>query len=157
HMRKIDGLAAKRLSRLGCACLSVLVTFWGAVAPAALAVSENGRPWQDLQKDGTEAFDQARYGDAERILNQAVIRGAAFGENDLRFAASLGLLGRLLSVRGRFSEAEPLLEEELHAKEQALGEGSIDLIPSMRSMIEFYLAHGTAKKADPLTWEVLAI
>src|SRR5262249_24556676 len=81
---------------------------------------------------------------------------ASFGEGDLRFAKSLGELGRLYTIRGRFAEAEPMLEEELHNKELAMDKPNGEIIPSMGSMITFYLDHGTASKADPLIERMLS-
>jgi tetratricopeptide (TPR) repeat protein len=136
--------------------LAASVSFF-FTSPLSVAASDEvpKGSWAELQKQGTEALDTGRYGDAERLLKQSVITGAGFGENDLRFAKSLGELGRLLSVRGRFAEAEPLLEESLHVKELAIGEDNPDIIPDMASMINFYLSHGTASKADPVAEKIL--
>lgn len=154
-------LSVKRQSLLGhmrlpamlCAFISSMAPWYGAIAAGA----ESSSNWEQLQKTGAEDFYRGRYGDAERLLKQAVIKGAAFGESDLRLAESYGELGRLLTVRGRFTEAEPLLEEELHTKELALGQGNGEIIPALGSLIQFYLAYGTANKADPLTEQVLAL
>jgi tetratricopeptide (TPR) repeat protein len=121
------------------------------------AVAQQGPTWEQFQKAGSDAFYAARYGDAERLLQQAVAKGALFGESDLRFAKSLGELGRLYTVRGRFGEAQALLEAELHVKEVALGKENTAIIPDMGSMIQFYLAYGSASDADPLTEQVLAL
>ncbi len=140
-----------------------LLVVWAALLLCSLVPSPamaDPRPqmtWDQLQKAGAEAFYTARYGDAERLLKQAVIKGAAFGESDLRFGKSLGELGRLYTVRGRFDEAEPLLEEELHVQELAIGPNNGDLIPELGSMIQFELAYGTAEKADPLAEQVLSL
>ena len=122
----------------------------GVAAPSSAS-------WEQLQKAGSDSFYNARYGDAERQLKQAVIKGASFGEGDLRFAQSLGELGRLYTVRGRFSDAEPLLEEEYHAKLTSYGDGNPQIIPAMGSLIKFYLAYGTAIKAPPITEDLLTV
>lgn len=124
---------------------------------AVQAAPDASKSWDQLQKAGAEAFFTSNYGEAERLLKQAVIKGASFGESDLRFAKSLGELGRLYTVRGRFTEAEPMLEEELRVKENAIGKDNIEIIPSIGSLIHFYLSHGTASKADPLTEHVLEL
>ncbi|HEY9715726.1 MAG TPA: tetratricopeptide repeat protein, partial [Chroococcales cyanobacterium] len=129
----------------------LIVALPAGAAPAA----ENDQPWEKLQKDGTEDIDTGRYGDAERVLRLAVIKGGNFGEKDLRFAKSLGELGRLYTIRGRFAEAEPLLEEELYVKEQAMNAETGEIIPSMGSLVSFYLEHGTASKAEPLAEKLL--
>lgn len=66
-------------------------------------------------KDASEALRNGRYGDAERLYRKAIILAGRFGESDKRYGKAFGDLGRLLTMRARFDEAEPLLEEELHS------------------------------------------
>jgi tetratricopeptide (TPR) repeat protein len=110
----------------------------------------------DLQKRGTEALDANRYWLAEPLLKQAVMESEKLGFNHPYLAKSLGELGRYYSVRGRFSEAEPFLERELAVKETMLDKDGGQTIEAMGSLIKFYLAYGTASKADPLGADVLA-
>lgn len=113
------------------------------------------KTWEQIQKHGAEAFRVCEYGKAERLLKDAVALERKLDDPDIRFAASPGDLGRLLTVRGRFKEAEPYLEEEVYLKEVALGTGSGDLIQPMGELITFYLKHGTRSKADPMTERVI--
>ncbi|PWT97657.1 MAG: hypothetical protein C5B53_07770 [Candidatus Melainabacteria bacterium] len=127
-----------------------------AVFASVPATGDPAKHWEQLQRDGTTALDSNEYWKAEPMLKQAVIQAGAFGENDVRLAKSLGTLGRLYTIRGRFSEAEPLLEEELCVRERAMGRGNGLIIPAMGSLVKFYLLYGTVSKADPLTEDVLA-
>lgn len=113
------------------------------------------KTWEQIQKHGAEAFRVCEYGKAERLLKDAVALERKLDDPDIRFAASPGELGRLLTVRGRFKEAEPYLEEEVYLKEVALGTGSGDLIQPMGELITFYLKHGTRSKANPMTERVI--
>jgi tetratricopeptide (TPR) repeat protein len=143
---------------LGSLFLATSTAFSGyMLPPLALAALPTDNGWEQTQKAGTLALDRNEYWIAEPTLKNAVIKAGAFGDNDMRLAKSLGELGRLYTVRGRFSEAEPYLEEELCVKEKALGLDSPQLIPAMASMIRFYLLHDKASKAEPLTEEVLSI
>jgi tetratricopeptide (TPR) repeat protein len=126
-------------------------------SPFALAASKPENSWDETIKSGSLALDRNEYWIAEPLLKNAVIQAGAFGEADMRLAKSLGELGRLYAVRGRFSEAEPYLEEELCIKEKALGLNSPQLIPAMASMVRFYLLHDKTSKAEPLTEEILSI
>jgi tetratricopeptide (TPR) repeat protein len=126
-------------------------------ASNVLAEAGSAMTWDQTQKAGSEALDRNLYGVAEPLLKQAVIKGASFGEADLRLAKSLDELGRLYTVRGRFADAEPLLEEALHVKQMAIGKNSGDIIPAMSSLVQFYLAHGTASKAEPLTEDIILL
>jgi len=143
-------------------------SFWHGATPLALATmaacfysmsaaAADSRTWEQLEKAGEDQFFNAEYGDAERSLKQAVITGAALGEHDMRFAKSLGELGHLYTVRGRFSEAEPLLEEEFHIKQAVMGANNINILPDMGAMIHFYLSHGTVSKAEPMTEALIAL
>jgi len=136
----------------------VIYTFAALLCSSPAVRAADAQPpqkWDLLEKNGEQAFFNAEYGDAERLLKQAVIKGAAFGENDLRFAKSLGQLGKLYTVRGRFSDAEPLLEEEFHIKQTVAGPNNIQILPDMGTLIHFYLSHGTAAKAEPMTEDLL--
>ncbi len=122
----------------------------------ALKSSASGDSWDQLESNGEKAAYNCEYGDAERFLKEAVEKARNFPAGDLRLAKSSGELGRLLAIRGRFSEAEPLLEEELAVKTVASGAEDEHLIPAMSSMVRFYLLHGTAAKANPLAEKILS-
>ncbi len=122
----------------------------------ALKPSASCDSWDQLESKGEKAAYNCEYGDAERFLKEAVETARNFPAGDLRLAKSSGELGRLLAIRGRFSEAEPLLEEELAVKTVASGAEDEHLIPAMSSMVRFYLLHGTAAKANPLTEKILS-
>lgn len=115
------------------------------------------RDWAKMLHDGTEALDSNKYWIAEPLLKQAAVQAGAFGYEDVRLAKSLGELGRLYTIRGRFDVAEPYLEEELAAREQALGPANADSIKNRGALIRFYLLHGTTSKAEPATEELLEI
>lgn len=146
------------LSKLLQSMVPVVILSTICCVSPAFAGSDKNAPdsWEQVQKAGTEAIDSGRYGDAERILKQAVIKSVVFGEGDLRYARSLDELGRLYTIRGRFREAEPLLEEALHAKELTLDKETGEIIPALGSVISFYLNHGTASKAPALAEKLLA-
>lgn len=132
--------------------ISVCQPSWSAAADRSAAQNS----WAETLKSGSDAVDAGEYWKAEPLLKQAVIKAASFGENDLRLAKSLGELGRLNRIRCRFPEAEAYLEQELDIKRATLSKEGAELIPSMGSLVRFYLLHGAATKADPLTEEILA-
>lgn len=135
--------------------LAVVLFDPGYSMPApAISVPDDVKQWESIQAQGTRAFEASEYGKAERLLTEALIRARALGADDLKFAKSAGELGRLLTVRARFSEAEMYLEEEYRIKLHVLGL-SVQLIPAMGSLIKFYLTYGNASKADGLTEDML--
>ncbi len=121
----------------------------------AQAFSESLDSWEQVQNRAATALQFSEYGTAERLFKEAVSKARAFGPGDLRLAKSEGDLGRLLTIRGRFSEAEPVLEEALRVKEVAIGNDGGALIPAMGTLVRFYLTGGTASKADPLADKML--
>jgi tetratricopeptide (TPR) repeat protein len=133
----------------------VALSSCAGILPAS-AVSDREKTWDQTERNGITALDSNEYWKAEPLLKQAVIQAGTFGGEDMRLANSLGELGRLYTVRGRFAEAEPYLEEELYVKEKSLGRWNGLIIPAMGKLIRFYLLHGTISKADPLTEDVLA-
>ncbi len=142
-----------RLAKLQVAfCLSAFLLS----SELAFAADSNQDKWQKIYTTGKESLRLAEYGKAERQLNQAVILSASFGEGDKRFADSLGSYGEYLTIRGRFGEAEPILEEELHARELCTDTTSGAILPSMSSLVGFYINNGTQAKAAPLAERLLA-
>jgi tetratricopeptide (TPR) repeat protein len=134
--------------------LSLYVFSTQAIAGRYIAPKPT-EPYAMIQSAGHEAFENNEFGKSERLLKDAVDRATVFGPDDIRLANSAGELGRLLTVRGRFSEAQPYLEEELYVKQRVIGNAKGQLIPSMASMVKFYLNHGTANKAEALTEDIL--
>ena len=118
--------------------------------------STSAGSWELLESKGEKAAYNCEYGEAERLLKEAVEKARNFPAGDLRLAKSSGELGRLLAIRGRFREAEPLLEEELAVKTVASGAEDEHLIPAMSSLVRFYLQHGSAAKAKPLAEKILS-
>lgn len=124
---------------------------------AAFATSAMEKKWDDELKSGIFALDNNQYWRAEPLLQQAAIDAGSFGFNDCRLAKSLGELGRLYTIRGRFKEAEPYLEEEVQIKRQVLGDENEAVVPAMGELAKFYLNYGSAKKAEDLTDDILSI
>ncbi|HMP50904.1 MAG TPA: tetratricopeptide repeat protein [Candidatus Melainabacteria bacterium] len=131
-------------------------------APAAQApvLSEKQRQelfkdWKKIQDKALKALDLCEYGKAERTLVKAVELARKLGTDDVQIAKSSGELGRLLTIRGRFSEAEPYLEEELSIKDVALADSDGKIIQDMGELVKFYLNYGTESKAVPLTDDIL--
>lgn len=112
--------------------------------------------WTKTFNDGVTALDSNLYGKSEPLLKEAVELSERFGAGDPRGPKSLGELGRLYTIRRRYAEAEPLLEQQLHLTEVQLGKNSGKTVPAVGSLIKFYLMYGTQSKADPLAEELLA-
>lgn len=124
---------------------------------AAFATSDTDKKWDETLKAGVFALDNNQYWRAEPLLKEAAVAAGTFGFTDCRLAKSLGQLGRLYTIRGRFKEAEPYLEEEVQIKREVLGDENEAVVPAMGELAKFYLNYGTAAKAEPLTEDILSI
>ncbi|HEY9679691.1 MAG TPA: tetratricopeptide repeat protein [Drouetiella sp.] len=138
------------------ALLALMLLAGPALSNPTVAIAETPDSWDSLQTRGSQALYLAQYGVAERLLKAAVLKARAFGPGDLRLSKSEDELGKLLTIRGRFSEAEPLLEESLRVKEVAVGNADGQLIPTMGTLVRFYLTGGTKAKAEPLADKMLS-
>lgn len=139
-------------------CLMLILSLGSAAcADAAVEKTELEKNWEKTLKAGVDALDTNKYWIAEPTLKQAVVEAGKFGAEDLRLAKSYSELGRFYTIRGRFADAEPLLEEELYIKQQTLDEEGDQVIPAMGSMIKFYLNYTSKEKAAKLTDEMLQI
>lgn len=126
-----------------------------AVSDASKTSPAEFKSWQKVQRAGSEAFEYCQYGKAERLLKEAVEKARNIGPGDPRIAKSPGDLGRLLTVRARFSEAQPYLEEEFYLKYRAVGNENGEIVSNMEDLIRFYLLYGSVEKAEPLTQDLL--
>jgi tetratricopeptide (TPR) repeat protein len=140
--------------------LSFLVGFTTLGPAGATFYAENEKTeafkhWEIVQKQGAEAFEANEYGKAEKLLREAVEEARKIGPDEIRIARSMGDLGRLLAVRGRFKEAQQLLEEEFYIKDRNISEDVGKLVLDMEDLIRFYLTVGTPSKAKPLTEDLL--
>lgn len=150
---------ARRHNRVVALCLAITACLTAAPANAYFYASENEPPefkhWQITQNAGAAAFEANEFAKAEKILKAATEEARNIGPGDIRIAKSPGDLGRLLTVRGRFKEAQKYLEEEFYFKDRAIGEDVGKMVLDMEELIRFYLTFGTAEKAKPLTEDLL--
>lgn len=141
--------AGKYLSLAACVLLS------SNIPAISSAYFDLEKEWIKTFNEGVTALDSNLYGKSEPLLKEAVDLSARFGAGDPRYPKSLGELGRLYTIRRRYAEAEPLLEQQLHFTEVQLGKNSGKTIPALGQLIKFYIMYGTASKADPLAEELL--
>ncbi len=130
------------------------IIFVGSTVPV-FATAKQQTIWLDLEQQGSAALDANEYWRAEPLLKKALAQATRIQPTDIRLAQTLGELGRLCTIRGRFDEAEAYLEEELSVKRIVWENDKSKLIPTMGSLIRFYLWHGTQDQALPLTAEML--
>ncbi len=148
-MKNIDRRSATRAHMI----MAVLV---GAslfmVQPAKAGETE----WKKYSRQGATAYEQANWGQAERMFKLALKEAEPFGAKDLRLASSLTNLGVLYNFRNQPAKAAPLFERAIAVKQAALGPENPEVIASVGKLCQFYLAHHDTAKADPLAAKLIA-
>ncbi len=76
--------------------------------------------WTDLSRTGYEALTQGNFDKAERLFRDA-IDGCGFEQEDLRLAYCYLVMGRCLSQKGKWAEAEPNYQRALEIYEKVHG------------------------------------
>ena len=113
--------------------------------------------WEKSNAAGVEAYQQGRYGEAEKRWLAALEEAESFGPDDQRLGTSLNNLGVLYQARGKYAEAEPLFKRSLAIREKALGAEHPDVIQSLNNVAGFYYNQGKYAEAEPLYKHLLAI
>ena len=99
--------------------LPLVGILWLLLWPAACSGPETS--WETSNAAGMDAYQQARYGEAEKKWLAALEEAEAFGPDDERLATSLNNLGELYRLQGRYVEADPLHKRSLAIREKVLG------------------------------------
>src|SRR5574337_1170216 len=77
--------------------------------------------WQRYKAAGSEAAQQGRYEEAERLLRAGLDQAGQFGSLDPRLADSLNQLAVLYATQHQYAQAEPLFQRSLGVSVAALG------------------------------------
>ena len=75
--------------------------------------------WVQLYETAQTDIAKTRWAEAESALKSAMPFAEALGRNDLRYAFTMGSLGRVYVAEDRFAEAEPLLLRAIDLLEKA--------------------------------------
>ena len=119
--------------------------------------SAQGTLWRKYMEDGTKAYQQRRYADAEKSFQSALKEAEGFGQEDLRLALTLNNLAFLYQAQGKYAEAEPLYKRSLAIWEKALGPQHLHVATSLNNLALLYKTQGKYAEAEPLYKRSLAI
>ncbi len=101
-----------------------------------VAASAQETRWDSIMADAVKAYQQADYGEAEKLFLAALKEAEKFGEQDPRLATSLNNLALLYQAQGKYAQAEPLYQRALAIREKALGPEH----PKVATVLENYAA-----------------
>ncbi len=138
------------LRRLAGGLLSFLFLF------ATLACQQASR-WDEYLTNGAKAYEQGRYSEAEKWLQDALKEAERFRPNDSRLATTLDDLAEVYRAQGKFAEAAPLYERSMAIREKAVGPEHSDLVGTLNGLADLYRAQGKFAEAEPLYRRSLAV
>ena len=101
--------------------------------------------WQRYMDAGRQAYEQADYAEAEKLLLAALKEAEKLDEQDA-LATSLNNLGALYNTQGKYAEAEPLLKRSLATWEKAVGPEHPDVAMGLQNYAE--LLRKTNREAE---------
>lgn len=112
--------------------------------------------WQDLNRQGEEAFHRGEYHEAESLFGQALARSGGFEPNDLRIAETLNNLGTLYFNLDLYPEAENAIKRALAIRQKA-GADTLLAADSLNDLGMIYLTQGKLNEGKVLVEKALAI
>ena len=112
--------------------------------------------WRLRYETGWEALNQRDYDAAEQWLRASFETARPFPNNDLRKVASVGSLGWLRVVQGRYAAAEPLAEWALTVREKMQGPEHLDVAFELNTLATAYWYQARYAEAEPLYRRALA-
>jgi tetratricopeptide (TPR) repeat protein len=133
-----------------------VAVFFCLVLWATAAFSQE-TPWERYIAEGTKAYQQGRFTEAEKYLLAALKEAEGFGREDSRLATSLNNLAALYQTQGKYAEAEPRYKRSLAIREKLLGAEHPDVAASLNNLAELYRTQGKYAEAEPLYKRSLAI
>ena len=113
--------------------------------------------WEKDTVAGTQAYQQGRYGQAEKSWLAAVEQAKNFGDENVFLGVSLNNLAFLYRNQGKYAEAEPLHQRALAIREKVLGPEHPEVATSLNNLAMLYRAQGKDAEAEPLLQRSLAI
>ena len=113
--------------------------------------------WEMSMDAATEAYQQARYTEAEKFFLAALEEADNFGPQDPRLVPSLNGLASVYRTQGKHAEAEPLFKRSLAIREEALGPEHFDVALGLHNLALTYDSQGKYAEAEPLYKRALAI
>src|SRR6185312_16212408 len=113
--------------------------------------------WEAHNKAGWQAYEDAKYAEADDHLRAAFALAQHFAANDMRKATSYGRLAALLLAQGRAADAEPLVAWAISVREMYQGREHLDLAFELQTLAEIKWDATQRKEAESLARRALAI
>lgn len=89
--------------------------------------------WDTASLEGTRAFQEGRYDDAEKHFQTAVSIAEMLWPESPRLATSISNLALLYTSQGKYKQAEPLHRQSLAIVEKARGTMDPEVVPILEN------------------------
>ena len=127
-----------------------------SVLSLAFVCAQNSM-WEESITAGSQALQEGRYAEAEKLFVAALEEAEKFGEHDSRLALSHLALGRVYQELGHYTQAEPIYKRGLAIQEKALGPEHPKVATSLNNLGFLYEEQGKYTLAEPPYQRALAI
>ena len=128
-----------------------------SILPTQVKKGPERASWQDLNRQGEEAFYRGDYHEAEALFGQALAKSGGFEPDDPRIAETLNNLGNLYFNLDLYPEAENAIKRALSIREKASGPDSLSVADSLNDLGMIYLTEGKVQEAKTQIQRALAI
>lgn len=137
----------------------VIVVVLVFVARRSWAAVSLADPLATAGEGTTGPYDPPPDADPEIALGRQTVtlREKAFGPEHPDVAAACHILGAMYLDRGRFADAEPILQRALLIRTSVLGPGHREVVLTTVDLAEAYAAQGRYADAEHLTRQLLAL
>ena len=125
------------------------------VWPASCSGPETS--WETSNAAGMEAFQEARYAEAEKWWLAALEAAENFGPDDQRLATNINNLAGLYHALGKYAQAEPLYQRSLAIREKALGSEHPSVATSLENYGDLLRKMGRDEEAEKMEARAKAI
>jgi tetratricopeptide (TPR) repeat protein len=135
----------------------LVVLAFGSLFSLSTSVFCQETPWDTYIDEGSKAYSEQDFAEAEKQYLAALDESEKFGPQDSRLITSLDSLASVYEAQGRWVEAEPLYQRTVTLQENLLGLEHPDVADNLNNLAIVYKAQGKYSEAEPLYKRALAI
>lgn len=119
-----------------------------AMLSTTMFAQEISNSWKELDEQGTQLFNEARYEEALEVFVKAVAAAKKeFGVNDVNYAWTLQSMAVLQLYTARYEESERSFLEAMDIHQRLAGKNNVEYESYLNGIVSLYLTVGNAEKA----------
>lgn len=126
------------------------ITMSVALVAGSVPVVAQTTLWKTYFEGGAKAFNEARYGEAERMMREALDAARNGGTDDARVQQALNGLGAIYKEEGKYAEAEKVFREAITICEKGDKQTQSNLYLTLNNLAGLYVVQGKIGEAIAL-------